>query len=150
MDTKFGLKNLTERAKLLNETRINGNKKAEIILDYLKDKEHVKFTEIQNILKLSRDRTYSVLSRLIKINKLHVIKAGSRGRYSLINENISFENRKRLIMGFIKKNGKIYNKDCRQLLDLGTERCYVILKTLENQGLITQIKEKGATYYKLL
>ena len=36
---------------------------------YLKDKEHVKFTEIQNILKLSRDRTYSVLSRLIKINK---------------------------------------------------------------------------------
>ena len=143
-------KAVSERAKLLNETKIDGYKREEIILGYLKDKEHVKFTEIQNILKLSRDRTYSVLYKLIKNNKLYVIKAGSRSCYSLINENVSFENRKRLIIEFIKKNGKIYNKDCRELLNLGIDRCYVILKKIEKECITKQIKEKGTTYYTLL
>ena len=143
-------KAISKRAKLLNETRIDGNIREKIILDYLKEKEHVKLTEIKGILNLSRDRTYLVLSKLINKNKLFVVKAGSRARYSLQNENINFENRKRIIINFIMNNKKIYNKDCRQLLNLGLERCYIILKELEKQGLIKQIKEKGTTYYVLL
>jgi len=143
-------KTVSERAKLLNETRINGNKKAEIILNYLKEKEYVKFTEIQKIINLSRDRTYLVLSKLVNNGRLFVIKAGSRGRYSLKNEDISFENRKRMIIEFIKNNGKIYNRDCRNLLNLRLDRCYKILKDMVRLGLVKQIKEKGTTYYVLL
>jgi len=54
-----------------------------------------------------------------------------------------------MILEFIKANGKIYNKDCRQLLNLGMNRCYVLLKKMEKEKLIKQIKEKGTTYYIL-
>lgn len=143
------LKAISDRAKLLAETRVDEDKWGETILNYLKENKYLTFTKAQKILNLSKDRTILVLSKLVTDGNLFLTDAGSKSRYSITYEDVSFENRTRLIIEFIKANGRIYNKDCRELLNLGSAQSYKILKKIEVQELIKQNNKRRGTYYTL-
>ncbi|MBI2649716.1 hypothetical protein HYX04_00200 [Candidatus Woesearchaeota archaeon] len=140
---------ISERAIDLRETIKNNGHRNGIIFNYLKDKKYLTFTKAQKILNLSVDRTRLVLFKLVNDGKLFLVDAGSKSRYSITYEDVSFENRTKLIIGFIKVNGKIYNRDCREFLNLGSAQSYKILKKIELQGLIKQINRRRGTYYTL-
>ncbi|MDP3764999.1 MAG: hypothetical protein Q8R04_00650 [Nanoarchaeota archaeon] len=140
---------ISKRALNLSETSKNHKNREKIILDYLKENNHLTFKEAQKILNLNRDRARYFFDKLIKDKKLFVIDAGNKSRYSVKFEDISLEARSRLIVEYLSHNKRIFNKDCRKLLNLGDGQSYKILKMISNQGITKQIKEKGITYYTL-
>ena len=109
----------------------------------------MRFTDAKQILGISKFRTHRTLSKLIKANKIHLIDAGNQARYSLQNEDISFNARKSIILNYLTWNNKVYRQDCCRLLMLGKSQSYNILKRLQTKGFIKRIKEKWKTYYTL-
>jgi len=120
-----------------------------LIVSFLKNNKYMRFTDAKQILGISKFRTHRTLHKLIKTNKIHLIDAGNRARYSLQNEDISFNARKNIILNYLTWNNKIYRQDCCRLLRLGKSQLSKILKRLQIKGFIRHIKEKGKTYYIL-
>ncbi|MBI2129472.1 winged helix-turn-helix transcriptional regulator [Candidatus Woesearchaeota archaeon] len=140
-------KAISKRAKELYETKIYFGFKEKRVLEYLKENKTITIKEIRRILNLTKDRAHRFITKLVKNNKLFLIDAGNRARYSLEYEDNSFENRKKIIMEYLMKNRIMRNRDCRRLLDVGSSKAYKILKEIQKQGNIKQIKSNGTTYY---
>lgn len=139
----------SKRAKLLNYTKEFTNKNKQEILDYLEKNKSITTKEVMKLLNLSFDRTYLVLNKLIRGGKIFLINSGNRSRYSLENEDVSIENRTKIITDFLKNHKKIYNMDAMRLLDLGNSRSYKILKELTSKEILKQIKKSRGAYYVL-
>ena len=142
-------KAVSKRAKELYETINNMGIREKLIVSFLKNNKYMRFTDAKQILGISKFRTHRTLHKLIKTNKIHLIDAGNRARYSLQNEDISFNARKNIILNYLTWNNKIYRQDCCRLLRLGKSQLSKILKRLQIKGFIRHIKEKGKTYYIL-
>jgi len=140
-------KAINERAKQLNFTKEFSEDNKKKILDYMGKNKPITIKDAMKLLNLSIDRTRLVLNKLFRENKIFVIKAGSKARYSIEDENISMENREKIIVDYLKSNKRIYNMGARKLLNLGSERVYAILKSLTHKGILQQIKKNGETYY---
>ena len=142
-------KAINKRAKELNHTKKFSEENKQKILYYLGKNKFTTIKDVMKLLNLSLDRTRLVLNRLIKEGKIFLIDAGSKSRYSLDFENISIENRGKIITEYLKKDKKIYNIDAMKLLNLGKERSNVILRCLTDKGILKQIKDGWETYYVL-
>ena len=148
LDERYS-KAVSNRAKQLNYTKEFIEENKQMILNYINKNNSVTTKNAAKFLNLSINRTRLILNKLVNENKIFIIKAGYKARYSVENEDISIENREKIITEYLKNNNKIYNKDVRKLLDLGGERSNVILRYLTYKGFLKQIKDGWETYYIL-
>lgn len=141
------LKATSERARQINETfkkRDNWNKK---ILEHIKDRGFITNNATMKLLGLSKYRTLRVLSKLAKNEKLILIKAGNRSRYVLVREDISLENREKLILDYLNENKYIQNKNARKILDLKESQTLKILNSMVESRLVKRINIRGLKAY---
>lgn len=137
------------RAAQLYETRTKTDEYCAMLLHHMKDKRDITFDEAQKILGLSTDRTRLILAKLNKKQKIFILHAGQKSKYSLDYEDTSFNARSKKIVEFLINHGRIYKRDCRKLLDLGEARAHVVLKRMKDEKLIEHIKGYGETHYVL-
>lgn len=148
LDLRYS-KAINKRAKELNYTKVFIEENKHKILEYLRNNKFITTKVTMKLLNLSLDRTRLILNKLSKEGKIFLIDAGNKSRYSLEYEDISMENREKIITECLKINNKIYNEDVRKLFNLGKERSNVILRCLTDKGVLKKIKEGWKTYYIL-
>ncbi len=145
LDLRY-FKAVNKRAKELNYTKEFSEVNKQKILNYLIENRFITHKEVMKLLNLSFFRTYLVLNKLIDEGKIFLIDAGNKSRYSLEYEDISIENREKIIVEYLIKNKKIYNREAAKLLNLGIQRSYVILRYLTSKGVLKQIKGYRTSY----
>lgn len=138
-----------ERASILEDTKNENEFRKAQILNFVRAKEKVSFSEIQNNLHLSTDRTRLLLNKLIKQNFMFVSKASCRSLYSITKIDVSEGYRKRLVLDYIKKNNYIHNRDAQRLFNLGPEQTGTILHRLVKMNLIQKVGNYQKTIYTL-
>jgi len=148
LDERYS-KAVSNRAKQLNYTKEFTDENKQRILNYMRENKFITTKNTMRLLNLSFFRSYLVLNKLIDEGKIFLIDTGRKSYYSLGYIDTSMENREKIIVEYLKKNNKIYNKDVRKLLNLGKERSNVILRCLTYKGILKQIKEGWKTYYVL-
>lgn len=133
-----------KRAKTLYETKQKKKYWKEKILDEFKRNKNLEFSEIKNLLNIHDDRIRNIIKELEKENKIFIIRAGNRSRYSLEKEDISQEYRERIIINFLTKNKSIKTKDVCKLLNLKMSQSFKSLKRMVNKDLL---KQEWQNYY---
>ena len=122
------------------------------ILNIAKKRGFIRPAKIYKITGREVNTTLRIIAPLLASKQLFFVKAGNRTRYSTNPVDSSIEIRQRLIISFLKREGRINNRQARKLLGLGIERTLVILKKLVSSGELAQIKPNGAnqlTFYAL-
>lgn len=148
LDLRYS-KAVNKRAKELNYTKEFSEENKQKILGHFRKNKYITTQATVKLLNLSIDRVRLILNKLINERKIFLIDAGNKSRYSLEYEDISIENRGKIIIEYLKTDKKIYNIDAMKILNLGKERCNVILRCLTDKGILKQIRDGWETYYVL-